>query len=121
MSNSQVAGAAATGPSWGSRLIVTGDELLRTAAAQRDVVRERYFDADGRLHTMPRKQSHKLAVLDVIAARFMPGVHYLEVEVNRELIGIYDDYVSLRRALIDFGLMDRADGRYWRSGGTVEL
>ncbi len=121
MSNSQVAGAAATGPSWGSRLIVTGDELLRTAAAQRDVVRERYFDADGRLHTMPRKQSRKLAVLDVIAARFMPGVHYLEVEVNRELIGIYDDYVSLRRALIDFGLMDRADGRYWRSGGTVEL
>jgi len=121
VSNSQVAGAAATGPSWGSRLIVTGDELLRTAAAQRDVVRERYFDADGRLHTMPRKQSRKLAVLDVIAARFMPGVHYLEVEVNRELIGIYDDYVSLRRALIDFGLMDRADGRYWRSGGTVEL
>ncbi len=121
MSNSQVAGAAATGPSWGSRLIVTGDELLKTAAAQRDVVRERYFDADGRLHTMPRKQSRKLAVLDVIAARFMPGVHYLEVEVNRELIGIYDDYVSLRRALIDFGLMDRADGRYWRSGGTVEL
>ncbi len=116
-----MAGAAATGPSWGSRLIVTGDELLRAAAAQRDVVRERYFDADGRLHTMPRKQSRKLAVLDVIAARFMPGVYYLEVEVNRELIGIYDDYVSLRRALIDFGLMDRADGRYWRSGGTVEL
>ena len=84
-------------------------------------MRKRYFDEDGRLHTMPRKQSRKLAVLDVIAARFIPGVHYLEVEVNRELIGIYDDYVTLRRALIDFGLMDRADGRYWRSGGTVEI
>lgn len=100
---------------------MAGDELLRAAAAQRDLVLLRYFDEDGRLHTMPRKQSRKLAVLDVIAARFVPGVHYLEVEVNRELIGIYSDYVTLRRALIDFGLMDRADGRYWRSGGTVEI
>ena len=97
------------------------DDLRRAADAHRDVVRQRYFDEDGRLHTMPRKQSRKLAVLDVIAARFIPGVHYLEVEVNRELIGIYDDYVTLRRALIDFGFMDRADGRYWRSGGTVEV
>ena len=115
-----MAGAAPAGRAGGHRLTVGGDELLRAAEAQRDVVRQRYFDADGRLHTMPRKQSRKLAVLDVIAARFIPGVHYLEVEVNRELIGIYDDYVTLRRALIDFGLMDRADGRYWRSGGTVE-
>ncbi|SDP23075.1 hypothetical protein SAMN04515671_3343 [Nakamurella panacisegetis] len=97
------------------------DDLRRAAEAQREVVRQRYFDQDGRLHTMPRKQSRKLAVLDLIAGRFIPGVHYLEVEVNRELIGLYDDYVSLRRALIDFGFMDRADGRYWRSGGTVEV
>jgi hypothetical protein len=95
--------------------------LGKATEAQRDLVRKRYFDEDGRLLTMPRKQSRKLAVLDVIAARFVPGVYYLEVEVNRELIGIYDDYVTLRRALIDFGLMDRADGRYWRSGGTVEV
>lgn len=99
---------------------MAGDELVRAANAQRDVVRQRYFDEDGRLHTMPRKQSRKLAVLDVIAARFVPGVHYLEVEVNRELIGVYDDYVTVRRALIDFGLLDRANGRYWRSGGSVD-
>lgn len=100
---------------------MSGDELLRAAQAQRHLVQVRYFDEDGRLHTMPRKQSRKLAVLDVIAAKFVPGVHYLEVEVNRELIGIYDDYVTLRRALIDFGLMDRKDGRYWRSGGSVDF
>ena len=100
---------------------MSGDELLRAAEAWRTLVRHRYFDEDGRLLTMPRKQSRKLAVLDLIASRFVPGVHYLEVEVNRELIGIYPDYVALRRALIDFGLMDRADGRYWRSGGTVEV
>ncbi len=116
-----MAGSTAAGQPWGRSLTVDGDELLQAAAAQRDVVRKRYFDEDGRLHTMPRKQSRKLAILDVIATRFVPGVHYLEVEVNRELIGIYEDYVTLRRALIDFGLMDRVDGRYWRSGGTVDV
>jgi hypothetical protein len=116
-----VAGAAPESQSWGFHLTVSGDELLRAAQANREIVQKRFFDEDGRLRTMPRKQSRKLAVLDVIAAHFVPGVHYLEVEVNRELIGIYDDYVTLRRALIDFGLMDRADGRYWRSGGTVEV
>ena len=36
-------------------------------------------------------------------------------------MAIYDDYVTLRRGLIDFGLMDRANGQYWRSGGTVPI
>ena len=56
---------------------------------------------------------------DLIAQRFIPGVRYTELEVNRELMAVYDDYVTLRRGLIDFGLMDRAGGEYWRSGGTV--
>lgn len=87
----------------------------------RETLVARYFDAEGRLLTMPAKQSRQAVVLDVIAQRFVPGVHYLESEVNRELIALYPDYVSLRRALVDFGLLDRADGRYWRSGGTVDL
>ncbi len=56
-----------------------------------------------------------------MAQRFVPGVRYTETEVNRELMAIYPDYVSLRRGLVDHGLMDRADGRYWRCGGTVEV
>ena len=68
---------------------------------------------------MPAKQSRQLALYDLIAQRFIPGVRYTELEVNRELMQLYDDYVTLRRGLIDFGLMDRADGQYWRSGGTV--
>ena len=60
-------------------------------------------------------------MLDLLARRFTPGVRYTEVEVNRELMAVADDYVSLRRALVDFGFLDRADGRYWRSGGTVDV
>lgn len=97
------------------------DDLQRAAAASAEAVVLRYFTAEGRLTTLPAKQSRQLAVYDLIAQRFVPGVRYTEPEVNRELMAVYEDYVTLRRGLIDFGLMDRADGQYWRSGGTVPV
>jgi AcrR family transcriptional regulator len=97
------------------------DELQRAAAAQSDSVLRRFFDPDGRLTAMPAKQSRKLAVFDLIVQRFVPGVRYTELEINRELMQLYDDYVSLRRGLVDFGMLDRADGWYWRSGGSVDI
>ena len=97
------------------------DEFQRAAAANADAVLRRFFDADGRLITLPAKQSRQRAVYDLIAQRFVPGVRYTELEVNRELMSVYDDYVTLRRGLIDHGLMDRADGQYWRSGGSVPI
>ncbi len=97
------------------------DDLQRAAAANADAVVKRFFGPDGRLTTLPAKQSRQLAVYDLVAQRFIPGVRYTELEVNRELMAVYDDYVTLRRGLIDFGLMDRAGGQYWRSGGTVPI
>ena len=97
------------------------DDLQRAAAAQSDSVLRRFFGPDGRLITMPAKQSRKLAVFDLIAQRFVPGVRYTELEINRELMQLYDDYVSLRRGLVDFGMLDRADRWYWRSGGSVDI
>lgn len=97
------------------------DDLQRAAAQNADVVIRRYFDDDGRLKQLPAKQSRQLAVFDLLAQRFEPGVRYSEIEVDRELMAVYDDYVSLRRGLVDFGLLDRANGQYWRSGGTVAV
>jgi hypothetical protein len=97
------------------------DDLVRAAAAARDVVVRRFFTPEGRIREMPAKQSRRLALLDLVAQRFVPGVRYTEPEVNHELRALFDDYLTLRRALVDFDLMDRADGWYWRSGGTVPL
>ncbi|HET8590710.1 MAG TPA: DUF2087 domain-containing protein [Nakamurella sp.] len=94
-------------------------DLARAAAHSAADVRRRFFDEDGRLTTLPAKLSRRLAALDVVVQRFVPGVYYTETEVNRELMGIFDDYVRLRRELVDARLLDRADGRYWRCGGTV--
>ncbi len=75
---------------------------------------------DGRLVHLPRKRSKRLVVLDFFAQLFEPGAHYSERQVNATLRAFDDDVATLRRYLVDEGFLDRADGSYWRSGGTVE-
>ena len=75
---------------------------------------------DGRLVHLPRKRTKRLIVLDRLAQEFEPGVHYSEREVNRTLRAFDDDVATLRRYLVDERFLDRADGVYWRSGGTVD-
>jgi hypothetical protein len=74
---------------------------------------------DGRLVHLPRKRSKRLIVLDHLVQMFEPGVRYSEREVNAALRSFDDDVATLRRYLVDEGFLDRADGSYWRSGGTV--
>jgi hypothetical protein len=74
---------------------------------------------DGRITTMPAKRSKRLVLLDFVARRFAIGVHYPEQDVNGILRALFDDYVALRRYLIDEGFLDRDHGEYWRSGGSV--
>jgi hypothetical protein len=83
------------------------------------VVIERFMP-NGRLEQMPAKRSRRLVVLDQVARRFEPGHRYPEREVNDVLRRIWPDYAALRRYLVDEGFLDRADGVYWRAGGTVE-
>ena len=79
----------------------------------------RAFIDEGRVTGFPRKQNRKLILLDIMAQLFEPGVRYTELEVNALLRSITDDYVTARRYLIDFQLLAREDGIYWRIGGTV--
>jgi hypothetical protein len=41
--------------------------------------------------------------------------------VNLMLGKWHADTAALRRYLVDEGFLDRADGVYWRAGGTVEV
>jgi hypothetical protein len=75
---------------------------------------------DGRLVHLPRKRSKRLIVLDHMVQVFEPGVRYSEREVNAALRAFDADVATLRRYLVDEGFLDRADGSYWRSGGSVD-
>lgn len=85
------------------------------------VDRRRILDraiVDGRLVAMPAKHSRRLVVLDHIAQRFEPGLRYTERQVNAMLASIDADTAALRRYLVDERFLDRAEGEYWRIGGT---
>ncbi len=80
-----------------------------------------FLDSDGRLFTLPAKRSKRLLVLDHVVQAFEPGLTYAEPEVNAVLARHHDDYVTLRRALVDEGFLTRENNVYWRSGGSVAV
>ena len=73
----------------------------------------RFFKA-GDLETIPSRRSDRMAVLRYLADRFGRGREYHEDEVNRLLQGVHADHATLRRYLVDEGLLRRAGGRYRR-------
>ncbi|OGM06037.1 MAG: hypothetical protein A2008_09360 [Candidatus Wallbacteria bacterium GWC2_49_35] len=78
---------------------------------------KRYFPESGfgRLKTFTMKEKNRIIILGHIASRFKFGVKYTESDVNSVLMEIYDDYVTLKRYLVDYLFMDRKpDGSlYW--------
>lgn len=69
----------------------------------------------GRLKKFPPKEKQRLIVLREITKRFESNTIYTEKEVNQLLTEMYDDYVMIRRYLIEYGFLDRkSDGsQYW--------
>lgn len=104
--------------------IATGDERDRPVdgpwTEDEAKILGRFF-ADGRLTTIPSQASKRFLVLEKIAQEFEPGRRYSEREVNFRIQLIHGDYAAVRRYMVDCGLMDRADGAYWRTGGRYRV
>lgn len=77
-----------------------------------------FFTGD-RLSRIPEKRGKRLVVLERLVMEFEPGVRYDEREVNFRLQLFHPDYAALRRYMVDEGLMTRAEGVYWRTGGRT--
>ncbi|WP_076259086.1 DUF2087 domain-containing protein [Intrasporangium flavum] len=92
---------------------------LQDALRDRDAVLRSFLAPDGSLTAIPTKIRKRLVVLDLLAQQFEPGERYDETQVNNALRAYHPDVAALRRYLVEEGFLDRADGRYWRSGGTV--
>ena len=76
----------------------------------------RLLDGSGRLAQIPSRPSRKLELARHIANEFSSGRSYTEQEVNEVLMGFHDDYISLRRMMIELGQLARAKNgsMYWR-------
>jgi hypothetical protein len=97
----------------------TSPEALGATADQAEVLRN--FLVDGRLTAVPTARGKRLRVLDFLAGQFEPGRVYPERDVNAVLGRFHDDYALLRRHLVDEDFLERRDGFYWRTGGSVAV
>lgn len=88
---------------------------LEGATPEQSAVARNFVTEDGRLRALPARDAKRRLVLEWVAGRFEPGRRYDEKEVNGVLLGVYDDVASLRRFLVDEGLLAREAGVYWRT------
>lgn len=93
------------------------DERYAITEEENEKILKIYFKdgLDGALSDFPVREKRKIIVLKHLSRRFDPQKKYTEKEVNEILKEAYDDYVTLRRYLIEYGFMDRLkDGSmYW--------
>lgn len=79
----------------------------------------RFLYDEGRLKQLPAKHGVRMEVYSYLFCKFDPSAVYTEKEVNALLKAwsAYEDYVMLRRELVDYGFLCRtANGAsYWRN------
>jgi len=73
-----------------------------------------FIAPDGTLRQIPAAQKKLQVVLRHLAQTFELDRRYTEKEVNAQLARVHPDTASLRRAFIEYKLMARAAGKYWR-------
>ncbi len=80
--------------------------------AYREKVIRTFFE-NGRLLRLPVQKKKRRIVLEAFAALFREGLIYAEGEVDRVIKEKFDDYCTIRRELIDEGLLFRKSQTYW--------
>jgi hypothetical protein len=77
-------------------------------------VLQTFLEGD-RIKELPSRHKKRLVVLKWLANQFEVGARYSEPEISERLEHYNPDYASLRRYLVDYGLMEREKGVYWRT------
>ncbi len=91
------------------------DERFDITLDEKEKVIKTYIKEDGKLTELPKKEKKKIILLQEICKQFDSSKNYSEKSVNSIINTIFDDYVTVRRYLIEYDLMKRTeDGSvYW--------
>jgi DNA-binding HxlR family transcriptional regulator len=73
------------------------------------------FFRGGKLVQLPAQKKKRLVILDKFAQMFTPGRRYSEQEVTALIAPLYQDYCTIRRLMVDEGLIMRDQSGYWRA------
>ena len=91
------------------------DERYAITKEYESQVLEKFLNKDGTLKILPRKEKDKIVILFHMASQFNCNIKYKETEVNNIIKCLYDDYVTVRRYLIEYGFLQRDNkgSIYW--------
>lgn len=104
-----------------ARRLLAGDEVRGLAGASPDVgawdqkVVATFTDAEGRVRQFPMQRKKFEVILRHVARALERGVDYSERELNAVLQRYSDDTATLRRGMVDHGILARetSGARYW--------
>jgi predicted transcriptional regulator len=71
------------------------------------------FMKEGRITRLPVQHKKKKILLDEIVKLFGTKIKFTEMEVDEIIHTIFDDHCTIRRLLIDEGIMRREGLNYW--------
>ncbi|RDY27286.1 DUF2087 domain-containing protein [Romboutsia weinsteinii] len=91
------------------------DERYEITQDEKEKVLKAYFTEEGKLTELPKKEKKKIIILQEVCKQFNSSQNYTEKSVNNIIQTIFDDYVTVRRYLIEYNMMKRTeDGSiYW--------
>lgn len=96
------------------------DDRFITTVAESDQILSAMFASFEplKLKQFPGRDKKKIVVLRRITEGLDYGRHYSEQEINAYLKEIYSDFVTIRRALIEYGFLMRTEdcSEYWVKG-----
>lgn len=80
-----------------------------------DKVLTAFLDELGHAVKIPTKEKKRLILFRKLMERFLPDKYYTEKQVNETIATMFDDHVTVRRYLIEYGMLGRTiDGeKYW--------
>lgn len=102
-----------------ARRLLSRDSLPSLAAPVDDSafdqkVIKSFITSDGRIKAFPAQEKKFQVILRYALQNFDQNTRYTEKQVNEILVRLNEDTASLRRAFIEYKLMARQNGEYWR-------
>ncbi len=73
----------------------------------------RTFMKNNRLEKLPVQHKKKMIILNEFLKRIDPRKKYSEKEINEIILESYEDYCTVRRLMIEEGMMKRKSQVYW--------
>ncbi|MBO0410686.1 DUF2087 domain-containing protein [Enterococcus hulanensis] len=96
--------------------LIDSDERFISSKKEREKVFDTFLDENGKAVQIPKKEKKRIILLQRLAESFAPEKQYTEKQVNEIISEMFEDFVTIRRYLIEYGILGRTvDGTtYWK-------